>query len=228
MHLRPLTHGHTDTPMASKTQQAQLLKRLFIVYSTLCDTLKARKYTLPTLPSTEEDFKAVFGQGCTFSREDLTFFATKENGERVVITFVSSPEKKAISVQQVRNTIVKLISQQASHGIIVHEQILSPSAKKMLNDQSQTQEGNLTVEAFEEQYLLFNCFQHELVPKTRILTQEEKKQVLQKYKCKESQFPSILKQDPMARALGSKKGDIIEIIRPSETAGEYLSYRACV
>ncbi|MEM4034182.1 MAG: DNA-directed RNA polymerase subunit H, partial [Sulfolobales archaeon] len=39
------------------------------------------------------------------------------------------------------------------------------------------------------------------------------------------QLPWIRASDPVARELGAKPGDIIRIIRKSQTAGESIAYR---
>jgi len=71
--------------------------------------------------------------------------------------------------------------------------------------------------------------EHELVPKHIILSPEEREEVLKKYNItKLSQFPRILKSDPVVKAIGAKKGDLIKIIRKSTTAKEAIYYRVVV
>jgi DNA-directed RNA polymerase subunit H len=66
---------------------------------------------------------------------------------------------------------------------------------------------------------------HVLVPKHELCTEEEKKQILAKYKAQPFQMPRITAQDPAIRHLGVKVGDLIKITRRSETAGEAIFYR---
>ncbi len=73
-----------------------------------------------------------------------------------------------------------------------------------------------------------NIFEHELVPEARILNEDEKKALLQKYNITLFQLPKIFKRDPMVKALGAKVGDVIEIKRKSPTAGTVLFYRVVV
>jgi len=70
-----------------------------------------------------------------------------------------------------------------------------------------------------------NIFEHRLVPKFRILTEEEKKQILERFKTTEDKLPKILESDPVVKKLGAKVGDVLEIKRSSEVSGESVYYR---
>jgi len=84
------------------------------------------------------------------------------------------------------------------------------------------------IELIPRHFPTFNIFQHELVPKHEILTPEEAKELLKKYRAKPHQFPWIRASDIVAIAIGAKPGDILRIIRESPTAGKYVSYRHVV
>ncbi|MCD6312374.1 MAG: DNA-directed RNA polymerase subunit H [Thaumarchaeota archaeon] len=73
-----------------------------------------------------------------------------------------------------------------------------------------------------------SILEHFLVPKHRILSPEEAKQVLERYRVQPHQLPHILVSDPVVKAIGAKPGDIIEIIRDSPTAGKSVYYRLVV
>lgn len=74
----------------------------------------------------------------------------------------------------------------------------------------------------------YDVFQHELVPKHVLLKPEEAKQVLGRYHIRPFQLPYIKTSDPAARAVGAKPGDIIKVVRRSQTAGESDFYRYVV
>jgi DNA-directed RNA polymerase I, II, and III subunit RPABC1 len=85
--------------------------------------------------------------------------------------------------------------------------------------------GACHIQLFYQQELLVNVTEHELVPKHQVLTEGEKAELLKKYRVKDSQLPKIQVEDPIARYYGVKRGDVMKIVRASETAGRYVTYR---
>lgn len=84
--------------------------------------------------------------------------------------------------------------------------------------------GMLQLFTFKE--LLYNPSKHVLVPAHRKLTEEEAKEILEKYMVKsKSQLPQIHRTDIMARWLGLRHGDVVQITRYNPTSGEYYYYR---
>ena len=69
---------------------------------------------------------------------------------------------------------------------------------------------------------------HVLVPKHILVSDKEKKDLLEKYHILIEDLPKILKNDPAIKHLSPKSGDVIKIIRKSPTAGESLFYRVVV
>lgn len=73
-----------------------------------------------------------------------------------------------------------------------------------------------------------NILKHELVPEQVIMKDDEKKELLERFKIKPLQLPKILTTDPVVKAIGAKEGDILKIIRKSPTAGTSEYYRIVV
>ncbi|MCW1296484.1 MAG: DNA-directed RNA polymerase subunit H [Candidatus Parvarchaeota archaeon] len=73
-----------------------------------------------------------------------------------------------------------------------------------------------------------DLFAHIWVPKHRIMSEEEKEELLKKYNITLQQLPRILVNDPICKELKAKVGDVIEIERDSPTAGKAMYYRVVV
>ena len=69
---------------------------------------------------------------------------------------------------------------------------------------------------------------HVLVPRHEVMSKEETEVVLAKYGIITDQLPRITEEDPVAKNIGAKKGDVLKITRRSHTAGEALYYRVVV
>ena len=70
-----------------------------------------------------------------------------------------------------------------------------------------------------------DILKHELVPQHAILSEEEKKELLEKLKITQGQLPKILTTDSVVKAIGAKEGDVVKIMRKSITAGKHTYYR---
>jgi len=79
------------------------------------------------------------------------------------------------------------------------------------------------------QRLQFNILNHELVPKCKILSDEELSNLKATINIKDnSQLPEISRFDPQALAMCIRPGQVCELIRKSLTSLETKYYRVCV
>jgi len=74
----------------------------------------------------------------------------------------------------------------------------------------------------------FRSDKHIFIPKHSQLSDSQKEKLLEKYNISEKELPRILKTDSAIISLNSKPGDVIKIIRKSETATEAVFYRVVV
>jgi len=84
------------------------------------------------------------------------------------------------------------------------------------------------IELLPKTFPAFDIFQHKLVPKQEILTEEEKTELLTKFKVQPYQLPQISSVDPTVKAIGARPGDVLRVIRRSPTAGEHIAFRYVV
>jgi len=134
--------------------------------------------------------------------------------------WIEFSSEASIGIKQMR-TFAQHISQHNFHtGILITQASITPAALKIVPVVLPS-----IIETFQEQDLLVNITHHELVPKHVLLSGEEKRRLLERYRLKESQLPRIQTGDPVAKYLGLRRGQVVKIIRKSETAGRYASYR---
>jgi DNA-directed RNA polymerases I, II, and III subunit RPABC1 len=134
--------------------------------------------------------------------------------------WVEFSKESSMGIKQMRVFAHHIQSHSFHTGIMVTQQALTPSAYKIVA----AVHPNI-LETFMEQDLLVNITHHSLVPKHVVMSATEKKQLLERYRLKESQLPRIQTGDPMAKYLGLRRGQVVKIIRNSQTAGRYATYR---
>ncbi|KAL1597204.1 DNA-directed RNA polymerases II 24 kDa polypeptide (RNA polymerase II subunit 5) [Paraconiothyrium brasiliense] len=133
---------------------------------------------------------------------------------------------EAFGMKHLRDFITHLTTGSYYSGIMIVVKPLSGMAMRALRGAAQLGNGpNGGVEVFLEQDLKINITKHELVPTHLLLSAEEKQQLLKRYRLKETQLPRIQVTDPVAKYYGLRRGQVVKIIRKSETAGRYASYR---
>jgi len=113
-----------------------------------------------------------------------------------------------------------MVDNGCTRGILIVGGRFSNLAKTMLSDVAP-----LLIEHFRQEEVIIDITEHELVPEHVVLTPEEKAALLARYKLRETQLPRIQAGDPVARYYGMQRGQVVKIIRPSETAGRFCTYR---
>jgi len=197
--------------------------RLYQVRKTVCEMLKDRGYLVPDELANinKEDFRDRYGD--VPQRSDLTMLCPRIDDPMMRI-FVFFPEASKVGVKEIQDISGKMEAEGVNRAIMIVANSLTAFAKGVIAEISSRQ----TLEVFIENELLVNITKHVLVPQHRILTDEEKRTLLDRYKVKESQLPRIQYSDPVARYYGLQRGQVVRIVRPSETAGRYVTYRWCV
>jgi DNA-directed RNA polymerase subunit H (RpoH/RPB5) len=114
----------------------------------------------------------------------------------------------------------------AHHGIALKEYMRT---KEEPNEKGVKERRKLRVSFFSIETLVVNPMRHVLVPKHRLVPEEQHKELLERmYITSKSKMPEIkFHADPIARCIGAVPGDIVEITRPSASSGEAVIYRVC-
>ena len=222
----PVTEVNAAEAIAAPTVRGGLTPeaaKLFRVYRTIANMLDKRGYMVPRdfRDITPSEFKEKFGEYP--SRENLTLLVAKPDEETNQL-FVFFPEDERLGVKPIKTYIDRMKAESVFNAVIVLRVDITPYAKQALQEMS----DEFRIEHFREAELLVDITKHQLVPDHQVLTPNEKTALLKRYRLKENQLPRIQPNDPIARFFGMRRGQVVKIIRPSETAGRYVTYRICM
>ncbi|ELU00950.1 hypothetical protein CAPTEDRAFT_226435 [Capitella teleta] len=206
----------------------QEIYKLWRIRKTVMQLCHDRGYlvTQDELDQTIDQFKDQFGDKPSErrpARSDLIVLVA-HNDDPIDQMFVFFPDEPKVGIKTIKTYCQRMQEENISRAIIVVQAGMTPSAKQSLVDMA----PKYILEQFLEAELLINITEHTLVPEHVLLTPEEKAELLTRYKLKESQLPRIQQGDPVARYFGLKRGSVVKIVRPSETAGRYITYRLVV
>ncbi len=145
----------------------------------------------------------------TQSKIDQTLVGTDD--QRSIIVFFSDEPKLVVSA--VRNYIRVLTEVLLNHAIIVHEGLVTPSARDAVVDVVVPLNGEaieFEIELFSVQHLLTNITKHVLVPDhTKVTCPQE----IAELASKRGHLNKILTNDAVARFLHFQPGDLIRVTR---------------
>ena len=150
-----------------------------------------------------------------------TMYPIKGSGADAVraVTWILK-ESKVVGVALVRDVAREMEEKNAQEGMLVGGLRFTPAATKSAR--------TARIELIEGTYASFDIFHHELVSKHSIVSADEIQLVLGHYGIERNQLPQILRDDPAAKALGAKPGQVVRIERDSAAAGVVYYYRLVV
>ncbi|XP_057724282.1 DNA-directed RNA polymerases II and IV subunit 5A-like [Arachis stenosperma] len=201
------------------------VKNLYRIRKTVLQMLRDRGYLVSDLEinNTIEEFKKEFDNFVGKDREDLVINKCKKDNPSEQI-YVFFPSKRKIGVAEIKAYTKRMHSQKVFNAILVCQEKITEFAQRSITEIS----SQFHWVVFQENELLFNVTEHALVPVHQVLTDAEKNALLEKYTLEGTQLPKIQVDDPVARYYGLKPGQVVKIIKPSETAGRYVTYRYVV
>lgn len=142
-----------------------------------------------------------------------------ESGKKVRL-LAHIPEKEVVGVKIIRDIIKRVEEEGFTRVLISAKEKFTPYAKREANEAQ--------IELLAGPFPLFDIFAHELVPDHKFATKEEINELQRKFGIKLSQLPKISTNDPVARTLGARVGDVLRITRESATTKTSSVYRVVI
>ena len=197
--------------------------RLFRVRKTCMKMLQARGYIVSEddINMTTDDWRSKFGEEPS---RDALMYLTEKIDDPSDQLFVFFPGDDKVGVGPIKTFVLRMKQENITRAIIVIKNDLTHFAKQAIRELASI---GYKVEYFKDAELLVDITEHKLVPEHIVLTPQEKKELLARYRLKPGQLPRIQSIDPVARYFGLAPKQVVKIIRPSETAGRYITYRIC-
>lgn len=190
------------------------MRELWLARNTIIEMMQDRGYVSSNLLLNYTTFIAQY-PGAQSNPTILNMIVTKEQSIAIHFTSEDKLAKKAL------DALASSYSLQGVESVIlVTFNKLNPACKALLKS------IKMNFEHFLVEELQFNITKHVLVPKHRIMSNEEQEKFLVDIKCEKQNLPTILNVDPVSRYFGAKIGDVFEITRNSQTTGTAVYYRA--
>eukprot|EP01060_Flectonema_neradi_P030136 TRINITY_DN4308_c0_g1_i1.p1 TRINITY_DN4308_c0_g1~~TRINITY_DN4308_c0_g1_i1.p1 ORF type:complete len:254 (+),score=48.43 TRINITY_DN4308_c0_g1_i1:54-764(+) len=220
------------------------LVKLYRVRQTCIEMLEDRGYVVTESQKVEsvDDFKNRFFNVTSddqvwAKKENLQLYAEKDEEEladdteadkleksknrSIMVFFVSTAKLTGKNIKDYYEMLEAEV-RGCSRAIIVSPSLPTAQCKQAI---AAANDAGKIFEHFLESELLINVSKHELVPQHIPLSDREKRNLLLALKIDQSQLPRIQHADPLARHFGLTAGNVVKIVRPSDTAGEYATYR---
>lgn len=206
--------------------QTPLVSRIYTSRNVLLEHLKNQGYDI----SNEENL-SISQIHSKKENGELDMFLEKEDQKTYVKYHIESngkPKKLqakdlADYIEEIFN-VEELLKKSDNLVIIVNDKI-NDTIKKVIEESYY--DGYFII-VFTLEQLSYNIMNHVLVPPHKVLSNEEKETIKEKYNIvDESQFPEISRFEPVAKVIGLRPGQLCEINRKSKTAITNNYYRLC-
>jgi DNA-directed RNA polymerase subunit H len=179
------------------------------------------QYYTKILPSQENELvKFIKNENLTSLRSYLSsVYPSKKNKEEFLIVYFATSSEKKVSDIDISSFCRMIQHFNVANAILISEVPLSTVAESLCTEFVPCRIGKggkkygCFIQHFEDNELFFDPMKHYMVPVHRLLSQEEKDELIKVDKIDPRQLPQISALDPIAKRLGARPKDVIEIIR---------------
>ena len=187
-------------------------------------------YYTKILPSQDTELiKFLKNENLNSLRAHLSsFYPSKKDKDTFVVVYFAVSFEKKVGEADIASFCRMIQHFGVSNAIIISEVPLSSSSESLCTEFVPCRVGKggkkygCFIQHFEDNELFFDPMNHFMVPKHRLLTPEEKDELVKVDKIDPRQLPQISALDPIAKRLGVRPKDVIEIIRKIITGKENI------
>jgi len=201
--------------MADKFEVPEI-DRLWMAWNNVMIMMRNRKYEIgDDFIMTREKFIEWTGEDLRDVRDTLYYVCGESSipTERVVAIFW----KETLGTADLQSVAESMQTDNIVHAIIVHKNKITPHAAANLR---LLKVQDITIETFNEIELQYNIIDHEDVPQHIICSIKTKNKIMTAYAINKEQIPKILITDPVIRHIGAVRGQLIKIVRVSDSIPE--------
>lgn len=161
--------------------------------------------------------------------KQLDILVEDENGKKVFVKYFIHKSLRPNHIYQTIDDLFNIenILSPQDELLFVTKDDPNDTLKKLIKEIYNNDDNFINVVGIKR--LQFNILKHRLVPTHIPLSDDEKKDVMDKFNISsESQIPEISRFDPVSVAIGLRPKQMCKIIRNSKTAIDSNFYRICV
>ena len=210
--------------MSSKTQQSLLISDIYKSRKNILDIMESQKYNV-----TEYTQFSINEVNSMFNNDQMDMLLENNNEKKIYIRYnLGSKITESIILNFVEDLfyLSETLKKTDTLFIITKDELNDPISN-VLKQIWEKEKVHIVIESIAR--LQYNILNHNLVPKHRIMSDEEISTIMKKYNVLSlEQFPEINRFDPVAKLIGIKPKEVCEIKRPSKSAIESYYYRVCV
>lgn len=216
-----------------ETQGYNIDEERFLFDASLKDFEVYYTKTLPAEDGPLVQFLKDEGLNNTRSYLSNIYSSNRYETNKVVVYFAFSFEKKVTDLDI--SAFCRMIERfGVTNAILISEVPLSAAAESLCTEFVPCRVKNgkrygCFIQHFEDNELFFDPTDHVFAPLYRLLSESEAEDLMKTEKIKKRQFPQMSALDPIAKRLGARPDDIIEITRkilvPGTLIEEEVFYR---
>jgi len=202
-------------------------REYFLSYKNMLNVVEYRGIKVENqYHKTQEDFFEEYNdcESVEEIKERLSFLIFGKEGNKILLCWFK--ERKL--GPSIRTVVEHMQNENVKKALVVVDEGVTPGSKEILKNLKICEKIIIDVWTLEESMIFVP--DHIYVPKHRICSVREKKNLFKTYALTKKDLPYITSDDIMVKYLGASKGQLIQIIRASDTNPEVFieSFRIVV